>query len=231
MVIKKKNKGFTLIELLVVIAIIAVILAILMPALGKIKEIARLTICLTNHKQLALAWHAYTADNNGLLVSGCTETRIIEEPWPYPQRNGRLLSDFMRTDFDWVRAPLKETADGYVFDYYHPWTEGAVPLEPDVALENELNGIRQGLLYPYLENVGVYHCPSDRRSLSTLPRAFYRSFSIPVTMNGEEAYCRPWFENSATKKHKVTKDTDIRNPSRKFVFADIYDDSSGFNMG
>jgi len=59
---KQMTRGFTLIELLVVIAIIAVLLAILMPAMRKIKEIARETACKSNLKNIGLAVHLYLDD-------------------------------------------------------------------------------------------------------------------------------------------------------------------------
>ncbi len=59
-----RKKGFTLIELLVVISIIALLLAILMPALGKVKEAAKLVICSTNQHQLLLGVNTYAASNN-----------------------------------------------------------------------------------------------------------------------------------------------------------------------
>jgi len=59
---KPGAKGFTLIELLVVIAIIAVLLAILMPAMRKIKEIARETACKSNLKNVGLAVQMYLDD-------------------------------------------------------------------------------------------------------------------------------------------------------------------------
>ncbi|UCE47803.1 MAG: prepilin-type N-terminal cleavage/methylation domain-containing protein [Phycisphaerales bacterium] len=55
--------AFTLIELLVVIAIIAVLLAVLMPAMRKIKEIARETACRSNLKNVGLAVIVYLQDN------------------------------------------------------------------------------------------------------------------------------------------------------------------------
>lgn len=58
----KKKKGFTLIELLVVIAIIAMLLAILMPALGKVKKIAMRLVCGTNLKGMANAMNVYAFD-------------------------------------------------------------------------------------------------------------------------------------------------------------------------
>ena len=57
-----KKKGFTLIELLVVIAIIAMLLAILMPALNKVKKIAQRVVCGTNLKGLGTAQSVYSSD-------------------------------------------------------------------------------------------------------------------------------------------------------------------------
>lgn len=56
------KKGFTLIELLVVIAIIAILAAILFPVFAKVREKARQTSCLSNEKQLGLAFIQYAQD-------------------------------------------------------------------------------------------------------------------------------------------------------------------------
>ncbi|HEY3376455.1 MAG TPA: DUF1559 domain-containing protein, partial [Armatimonadota bacterium] len=58
------KKGFTLIELLVVIAIIAILAAILFPVFGKAREKARMTQCMSNQKQIALAITMYTQEND-----------------------------------------------------------------------------------------------------------------------------------------------------------------------
>ncbi len=74
-----KRTGFTLIELLVVIAIIAILAAILFPVFARAREKARQTSCLSNQKQIALAFLMYSQDwderfpavyNDGLIPYG-----------------------------------------------------------------------------------------------------------------------------------------------------------------
>ena len=61
----RQSAGFTLIELLVVIAIIAILAAVIFPVLGRAKEKALSTACLSNMQQIARAVMLYTQDYNG----------------------------------------------------------------------------------------------------------------------------------------------------------------------
>lgn len=58
----ERRGGFTLMELLVVIAIIALLMSIMMPALSKVKEIAKATVCQSSHRQILTATMTYSVD-------------------------------------------------------------------------------------------------------------------------------------------------------------------------
>jgi prepilin-type N-terminal cleavage/methylation domain-containing protein/prepilin-type processing-associated H-X9-DG protein len=67
---RRARQAFTLIELLVVIAIIAILLAILMPALNRVREQGKRVACLNNLRELVTAWIMYTDENNDKVPAG-----------------------------------------------------------------------------------------------------------------------------------------------------------------
>jgi prepilin-type N-terminal cleavage/methylation domain-containing protein/prepilin-type processing-associated H-X9-DG protein len=101
-IIMDKRKGFTLVELLVVIAIIAILMAILMPALNRVREQGKRAVCLNNLKQLTLAWGIYADENDDKLVrSDAGEYDALhpgETPW--------VLRDYHTDDMDVKRDAI-----------------------------------------------------------------------------------------------------------------------------
>lgn len=80
-----KKKGFTLVELLVVIAIIAILVSILMPALARIRDAARMTVCKTNLKALGFATLQYAEDHENKIP--CWSFEFDEDGWMDPGHN------------------------------------------------------------------------------------------------------------------------------------------------
>ncbi len=136
----KVARAFTLIELLVVIAIIAILAALLLPALAMAKLKAMTATCLSNQRQLALAWEMYADDHNERIVNFDT---IVNTNGDIPWR---------------VANPSPPPSI--------PFNEIGTA-QADILILQQ--GYKQGGLYRYAPNVNVLHCPADLRARSSYP--------------------------------------------------------------
>jgi prepilin-type N-terminal cleavage/methylation domain-containing protein/prepilin-type processing-associated H-X9-DG protein len=66
-----RNDGFTLVELLVVISVISLLMAILLPALGKARASAKRVHCMSNLRQIGIAFRSYLDDNRDIFPLAC----------------------------------------------------------------------------------------------------------------------------------------------------------------
>ncbi|MGC9454616.1 MAG: type II secretion system protein [Phycisphaerae bacterium] len=118
------RSGFTLIELLVVIAIIALLMSILMPALGRAREQARLTRCMVHLRGVAQAHHTYALENNDYIPG----ERGVADPdhrfdWEKtPVSTGWLAEDGALPDPKIWLCPSDRRPTGVEGDHLHTYS-------------------------------------------------------------------------------------------------------------
>jgi prepilin-type N-terminal cleavage/methylation domain-containing protein/prepilin-type processing-associated H-X9-DG protein len=106
---KRTSEGFTLIELLVVIAIIGTLVALLLPAVQKVREAANQTQCKNNLKQLGLALQNYAITNNGFPPAASTSPTGKKHSWVMfmlPTIEG----DNLQRQYTWYRKDVNTPA-------------------------------------------------------------------------------------------------------------------------
>ena len=117
----QKRTGFTLIELLVVIAIIALLLAILMPALQRVRKQARSAACMSNLRHWGLIFNLYTDDNDHQFY-GAWSTSQQGHVWI-----GALKPYYKDEDINFCPSATKPNADngvtGGLFEAYGVFPE------------------------------------------------------------------------------------------------------------
>ncbi len=148
-----------------------------------------------------------------------TDTRGLSLAWLlYKDDNdGRLVgahdghAGSASRDYDWVNVPRD--------------SQGNVVAGNVATVKEKQRGIEAGALFPYVDHLGQYHCPGDRRHLTTASTTAgyghaWRSYSIPSCMNG-----------GIHGGRSITKYQQIKTPANKYIFIEEDADVDGFNWG
>jgi prepilin-type N-terminal cleavage/methylation domain-containing protein/prepilin-type processing-associated H-X9-DG protein len=150
----RKHAGFTLIELLVVIAIIAILIALLVPAVQKVREAAAHTQCTNNMKQIGLALLNYY-DTFNQLPPALARHDHGDDSGPYDCTFwGHFLLPYVEQQALFISAPLVQVPD---------WSQG-------------------NYLAASQAQLSVYRCPSSSDDVSynssNIPERFSTSYAV-----------------------------------------------------
>jgi prepilin-type N-terminal cleavage/methylation domain-containing protein/prepilin-type processing-associated H-X9-DG protein len=134
------RRAFTLIELLVVIAVIAVLIALLLPAVQKVRESANRTECTNKLKQIGLALHHYTDQERAFPPAHTRPTDNVPLPFNCP--------------------PQFDTK------YYFAWMARILPYLEQEQLYQQINWDQWAWWQPGLNEtvLSIYRCNSDHRA-------------------------------------------------------------------
>jgi prepilin-type N-terminal cleavage/methylation domain-containing protein len=208
----QKRSGFTLIELLVVIAIIAILASILFPVYSRVRENARRTKCLSNVKQLVMAFTMYADDHDETLPIWCMDYPWLSDindgegnTWdrvifPY-YRNSEMLhcpsNPFPKTNSGWTGNRMLR---GYAMTGYTAGTDQGTHATPEFL--SEFPAPSRTVLIFEKGGAPIYHY-ADAKAEHFFQSGMQRCLNATPDQGGSYEWCQTYTDRTWHTRGKV----------------------------
>lgn len=183
---RTQRTAFTLVELLVVISIIGVLVSLLLPAVQKAREAARILHCKNNLKQIGLAVLNYESSQRVLPAGGWVEDAGRIDI--HPTYTGGSFNPYSGKQFSWVVEVLPFLEEQALYEQFDRTYDPANPSDHDI-----FSGSRPAESEPFAQSIATLKCPSDlpdAQPLRTQGKIFakgnYAAYISPTHLEHED---------------------------------------------
>jgi prepilin-type N-terminal cleavage/methylation domain-containing protein len=196
-----KKRGFTLVELLVVISIIALLMAILLPALARVRKQAKLVVDQMKEKQWVTVFSMYCSDHDGFFPNGPVGCGPKGSATADDGEFFYALGPYYNWDKKLLLCPMAPRHDHSLPEHYRAW--GFNSESPACAKKYEKYNLKTGsedVVGSYATNCWIYNPLPKSSAGDRLPHAWK---TINVKHAGEIPMISDGF---ARKTYPTTRD-------------------------